>query len=47
LYLLAGESIEGKDALKKDYVQQILGKVANTKLKSLLSEVLRLNPEKD
>jgi len=45
LYLLTGESIDGEDVFKKDYVQQVLRKVTNTKLKDLLSEMLVLNHE--
>jgi len=45
LYLLTGESIDGEDTFKKDYVQQVLRKVSNAKLKDLSSEMLRSNPE--
>ncbi len=45
LYLLTGYSVDGEDVFKKDYVQQILGKVADTRLKSLLAEMLRPDPE--
>ncbi len=45
LYILTGYSIDGEDLFKKDYVQRILGRVANAKLKNLLSEMLRPDPE--
>ena len=45
LYLLTGYSIDGEDVFKKDHVQQTLGKVANTKLRSLLFNMLRPDPE--
>uniref|UniRef100_A0A7J3YTP6 Serine/threonine protein kinase n=1 Tax=Ignisphaera aggregans TaxID=334771 RepID=A0A7J3YTP6_9CREN len=46
LHILAGESIDGEEAIDEKHVQEKLNKIQNKELRSILAEALKIDPEK-